>query len=83
MVSLDAGRVRIAPADYKEPAPAPKPGAHVSIAVRLQRPNVDPGRCIGCGICEHECPVQGVRAIRVTAENESRAPEHALITRGM
>jgi ferredoxin len=51
----------------------------VSIQIRLQQPYVDPKRCIGCGVCEHECPVRGRRAIRVTAENESRARRHALI----
>jgi ferredoxin len=51
----------------------------VEIMVRLQKPYVDPRQCIGCGICEHECPVQGRRAIRVTAENESRQPDHRLV----
>lgn len=51
----------------------PVPGAPIEIHVRLQQPQVDPERCIGCGICEHECPVSGLRAIRVTAENESRS----------
>jgi ferredoxin len=51
----------------------------VSIQIRLQQPYVDPKYCIGCGVCEHECPVRGQRAIRVTAENESRARRHALI----
>jgi ferredoxin len=51
----------------------------ISILIRLQQPYVDPARCIGCGVCEHECPVRGKRAIRVTAENESRARRHALI----
>ena len=46
----------------------------------LQKPYVDPARCIGCGICEHECPVSGLRAIRVTAENESRTRSHRLLT---
>jgi ferredoxin len=41
--------------------------------VRLQRPFMDPARCIGCGMCEHECPVSGRRAIRVYSENESRS----------
>ncbi len=50
----------------------PPPGTRVEIHVRLQQPHVDPERCIGCGMCEHECPVRGLRAIRVTAENESR-----------
>ena len=51
----------------------------VGILIRLQQPYVDPGRCIGCGICEHECPVRGKLAIRVTAENETRSREHRLI----
>ena len=36
--------------------PPPKPGRRVEILIRLQRPFVDPSLCIGCGICEHECP---------------------------
>lgn len=56
------------------------PGAQspLEIAIRLQQPYVDPRRCIGCGVCEHECPVLGKRAIRVTAENESRHPRHRM-----
>jgi ferredoxin len=48
-------------------------GGRVDIVVRLQRPFVDAARCIGCGMCEHECPVAGRRAIRVYSENESRS----------
>ena len=48
-------------------------GDELQIVVKLQRPFVDAKRCIGCGVCEHECPVSGLRAIRVSAENESRA----------
>jgi polyferredoxin len=51
----------------------PATGARVDIVVRLQRPFMDPARCIGCGMCEHECPVSGLRAIRVYSENESRS----------
>ena len=57
----------------------PVPGSLVEIQIRLQQPYVDPKHCIGCGVCEHECPVPGKRAIRVTADNESRTPEHALL----
>ncbi len=57
----------------------PPPGAPVEIQVRLQRPQVDPEKCIGCGVCEHECPVTGRRAIRVTAENESRSRKRSMI----
>ena len=61
--------------------PPPPPGSSVEIRVRLQQPYVDPEHCIGCGVCEHECPVPGKRAVRVTADNESRSREHALLLR--
>jgi ferredoxin len=51
----------------------------IELQVRLQSPQVDPERCTGCGICEHECPVSGVRAIRVSAEGESRQKKHSLL----
>jgi formate hydrogenlyase subunit 6/NADH:ubiquinone oxidoreductase subunit I len=57
----------------------PLPGSSVQIQVRLQRPQVDLQRCIGCGVCEHECPVSGQRAIRVSAENETRSNKHSLL----
>lgn len=55
------------------------PGDKISLLVRLQLPFVDPAHCIGCGVCEHECPVKGLRAIRVTAENETRERRHRLV----
>ncbi len=60
-------------------SPVPAPGDRIELQVRLQRPQVDVKLCIGCGICEHECPVSGLRAIRVTAENESRSRNHSLL----
>ena len=54
-------------------------GDLITLLVRLQLPYVDPARCIGCGVCEHECPVKGRRAIRVTAENETRERRHRLL----
>lgn len=71
-ITLDEGELR----DIKTEL-----GGRIEIQVRLQRPYVDPRLCIGCGICEHECPVSGQRAIRVTAENESRSPERSLLLR--
>jgi ferredoxin len=62
-------------------AEPPAAGGGILVEVRLQKPVVDPARCIGCGICQHECPVSGLRAIRVTAENESRNQRHSLTTR--
>ena len=60
-------------------AQPPSPGADLFVRVRLQRPVVDPERCIGCGICEHECPVSGLRAIRVTADNETRSARRSVL----
>ncbi|MFH1032937.1 MAG: 4Fe-4S binding protein [Pseudomonadota bacterium] len=57
----------------------PSQGQEVEVAVRLQQPQIDPSRCIGCGVCEHECPVSGRRAIRIFAENESRSPKRSLL----
>ena len=54
-------------------------GTKVEIQVRLQRPQVDPKLCIGCGVCEHECPVSGKRAIQVWAENESRSKRRSML----
>ena len=53
-------------------------GDRVVIKIHLYAPMVDIARCIGCGICEHECPVSGLRAIRVSAENESRNRNRSL-----
>jgi len=55
------------------------PGSAAEVQIRLQRPVVDPALCIGCGVCEHECPMNGLRAIRVTADNETRDPGHAIL----
>ncbi|MFC1884717.1 4Fe-4S binding protein [Thermodesulfobacteriota bacterium] len=57
----------------------PKEDDMINIMIRLQRPFVDPSTCIGCGICEHECPVRIIRAIRVSAENETRNRDHSLL----
>jgi len=57
----------------------PPTGSKIGIQVRLQRPCIDIEKCIGCGICEHECPVSGKRAIRVSAEGETRNTNRALL----
>jgi polyferredoxin len=60
---------------------APSAGSRIFIEVRLQKPYIDPALCTGCGVCEHECPVSGLRAVRVSAENESRNKRHSLTAR--
>ena len=39
----------------------------------LARPEVVPKRCIGCGICEYKCPLEGTSAIVVLPTNPSLA----------
>jgi ferredoxin len=38
----------------------------------LTIPKVEPELCIGCGACEHVCPVHPLRAITVTGVGEQR-----------
>ncbi|MFZ0034180.1 MAG: 4Fe-4S dicluster domain-containing protein, partial [Sedimentisphaerales bacterium] len=57
----------------------PVTGSRIEIQVRLQRPYVDIEKCIGCGICEHECPVSGKKAVRVSAEGETRSTDRKLL----
>lgn len=77
IISNKAGAITLG-AKAQEMSPL-EPGRTVQIVVRLQKPYVDPRQCIGCGVCEHECPVQGRRAIRVTAENETRHSRHQMV----
>jgi polyferredoxin len=51
-------------------------------SMTVRRPYVDPSLCIGCGICEHECPVKDHAAIRVTAIGETRSEERRLLMDG-
>lgn len=57
------------------------PGTQITIEIYLELPWVDPSKCIGCGVCEHECPVSGLRAIRVTGENATRNKRYSLTAR--
>ncbi len=61
-----------------------KPGGNstIEIRVRLQQPMIDIEKCIGCGVCEHECPVSGKKAIRVSAEGETRSSDRGLLLKG-
>ncbi|MHC4594891.1 MAG: 4Fe-4S binding protein [Planctomycetota bacterium] len=55
------------------------PGNKIEVQVRLQQPYVDIEKCIGCGVCEHECPVSGRKAVRVSAEGETRSTDRKLL----
>ncbi len=47
----------------------------------LNKPFIVPDLCIGCGICEAECPVQDQPAVYVTAVGESRSKNRKLLLR--
>jgi len=42
--------------------------------IRIHRPHVRREMCIGCGICEYQCPVPGPAAIRVFTSSQISAP---------
>ena len=60
-------------------AKMPLPGSKIEVQVRLQKPFVDIEKCIGCGVCEHECPVSGRKAIRISAVGETRSTDRKLL----
>ncbi|HUH01946.1 MAG TPA: 4Fe-4S dicluster domain-containing protein [Kofleriaceae bacterium] len=47
--------------------------------VTLNKPYMRPELCIGCGICERECPVVDSAAVYVTAVGESRSKDRSLL----
>ena len=49
--------------------------------VVLNKPFIVPDLCIGCGICQAECPVQDQPAVYVTAVGESRSKNRKLLLR--
>jgi MauM/NapG family ferredoxin protein len=65
---------------WLEPAEALRADGRV---VRVERPRLDPGRCVGCGLCEAKCPVASPAAIRVTRAGESRDPKGGFVLVGL
>ncbi len=56
---------------------APQRGQVAAIYMELKVPKIDTEQCIGCGICEKECPIVGDRrGVYVTAEGETRSQHY-------
>lgn len=45
----------------------------------VKQPYLDPARCVGCGACEHACPVQDRPAVYVTSVGESRSRSNQIL----
>lgn len=55
----------------------PEQGAVVTLQLEFKVPFIDTHLCIGCGLCERECPIVGDRrAVYVTAEGETRSENY-------
>src|ERR1019366_7370654 len=46
---------------------------------QVKQPYLDPARCVGCGACEHACPVQDRPAVYVTSVGESRSRTNQIL----
>ncbi|MBU2547757.1 MAG: 4Fe-4S dicluster domain-containing protein [Proteobacteria bacterium] len=47
--------------------------------VTLKAPQVNLGRCIGCGICSNKCPVEGRPAVYVNSVGETRSRTNRIL----
>jgi formate hydrogenlyase subunit 6/NADH:ubiquinone oxidoreductase subunit I len=45
----------------------------------VRQPYVDPALCVGCGACEHTCPVRDGPAVYVTSVGESRSKTNQML----
>jgi len=48
-------------------------------AKQVKQPYLDPSHCVGCGACEHACPVQDRPAVYVTSVGESRSRSNQIL----
>ncbi len=47
--------------------------------VKVQKPQVDPSLCVGCGACEKVCPVVDQPAVYVTSVGETRSKSNVIL----
>ena len=70
IIGNDADTVTIQGRFSRQPAT----GTLLLLQIGLALPKMDTRLCVGCGICERQCPVVGDRrAVYVTAEGETRS----------
>lgn len=56
----------------------PARGEVAAVHIEFKVPKIDTSLCIGCGMCEYNCPVVGDRrAVYVTPEGETRSQDEA------
>ena len=63
----------------REPVAGPNGEPPAYKTVKLQKPHVDPGLCIGCGACEKVCPVQDQPAVYITSVGETRSKTNVIL----
>ncbi len=61
---------------YLRPAEVTDPAGNVK---QVKQPYLDPSHCVGCGACEHACPVQDRPAVHVTSVGESRSRTNQIL----
>ena len=71
-----AETVKIPKRDSK---PNPDGGHPEMLTIEVQRPQVDPSLCIGCGACEKVCPIVDKPAVYVTNAGETRSKTNVIL----
>ncbi len=55
-------------------------GGHAKmLKIKVQRPQVDPSLCVGCGACEKVCPIVDKPAVYVTNAGETRSRTNVIL----
>jgi len=47
--------------------------------ITVKQPHIDPHLCVGCGMCEHVCPLVDKPGVYVTSIGETRSPNNQML----